>query len=64
MSDLVVIWIMPVLLICKFHEDWMKTKQAMLWTQMGLFGTQGQVTPKWIVWSGQNSNLVEILYMS
>ena len=29
-----------------------------------LFGAQGQVTPKRIVWSGQKSNSSEILYLS
>ena len=28
---------------------------------MGFFGIKGQVTPKWIVQSGQNSNMSEIL---
>ena len=38
----------------------------MLWirSNMVFFGTQGQVTPKWIVWSGRNLNLSEILWLS
>ena len=39
---------MPVPVICKFHEDRIKSKQAMHRTRsnMVLFGTQGQITPK------------------
>ena len=35
----------------KFHKDWIKLTQAMLRTKsdIGFFGTQGQVTPKRIV---------------
>ena len=40
-------YFIPILLICKFHKDWTKITQAMLWTKSN--GTQGQVTPKWIV---------------
>ena len=49
---------MPVQVTCKFHKDPIKTKQAMLLTRWntGFFGTKGQVTPKSIVQSGQNSN--------
>ena len=37
-----------VLIICKFQKDWIKIARAMLWTKsnMDLFSTQGQVTPK------------------
>ena len=40
---------MSVQIICKSHKDLIKTKQAMLQTRsnMVVFGTQGQVTPKW-----------------
>ena len=30
---------------------------------MGFFGSQGQVTPKWIVWSRQNSNSSKNLWL-
>ena len=38
---------MPVQIICNFHKDPMKTKQAMIrtWSNMGVFGTKGQVIP-------------------
>ena len=28
---------------------------------MAFFNNQGQITPKWLVWSGQNSNSSEIV---
>ena len=31
---------------------------------MAFFNNQGQITPKWLVWSDQNSNSSEILCMS
>ena len=31
---------------------------------MAIFNNQGQITPKWLVWSGQNLNLSEILCLS
>ena len=55
----------PVQMICKSHNP-IKTKKAMLWTVSiwHFFGTQGQVTAKWIVRSGRNSNSSEILWLS
>ena len=49
--------------MCNFPKDPIKTKQAMLQTRstMGVFGTKGQVTPKSVIWSGQNSNLSKIV---
>ena len=46
---------MCVQISCKFHKDLIKTKQAMLRTRsnMVFFATQGQVTPKWKIRSGQ-----------
>ena len=53
--------VMPVLVICQFHKDPIKTKQPKLRTGSNLFFffsfflfffTQGQVTPKWKVRSG------------
>ena len=48
---------MPVQIICKSHKDPIKNKKAMLRprTNMAFFSTQRQVTPKWIVRSGRNS---------
>ena len=57
---------MPVPVICNFHEDPIKTNQAMLGTRlnMGFFGIKGQVTPESMVRSGRNLNLFEILCLS
>ena len=57
---------MPVQITCKFDKLSIKTRQAMCWTRsnMGFFGTKGQVTPMWIVRSGQNSNSPKILWLS
>ena len=44
--------------ICKFHKDLIKNERTMLWTMssMAFFNNQGQITPKWLVWRGQNLN--------
>ena len=51
------------LVICSFHKDTIKTKQAMLRTKsnMAFFRTKGKVIAISIVWSGHNSNSSEIL---
>ena len=50
----------------KFDEDPIKIEGTIDRTRsnMGFFATQGQVTPKWIVRSGQNSNSSKILWLS
>ena len=57
---------MPVQFICKFNKVPIKTKRAC--SGQGqicfFFGTKGQVTPKGIVQSGQNSNFSEIICLS
>ena len=57
---------MAVLATCKFDEDPIKIEGTIDWTwsNMGFFGSQGQVTPKWKVWSGGNSNSSENLWLS
>ena len=52
--------------ICNFHKHPVKIKQAMCRTKsnMGVFGTKGQVTPEAMVRSGRNSNSCEILCLS
>ena len=52
------IWeFMAALVTCKFDEDPIKIEGTIDRTRsnMGFFATQGQVTPKWINWSGRNS---------
>ena len=57
---------MPVQVIYKFRKVLIKNMQAMLrtWQDMGFISTQGQVTPKWIVWSGGNLNSSKISWLS
>ena len=57
---------MAVLATCKFDEDPIKIEGTIDRTRsnMGFFGSQGQVTPKWIVWSGQNLNSSENFWLS
>ena len=54
---------MHVQVICNFHKDQIKTKQAMFRTNMGPERV-GQVTPKWIVRSVPQSNSSKILWVS
>ena len=48
---------------CKFDEDPIKIEGTIDLTRsnMGFFATQGQVTPKWIVRTGQNSNVQDFM---
>ena len=52
----------PMMLQIKFHQDW-PTGYRDIQT-CDIFVTQGQVTPKWVVWLGRNLNSSEILCMS
>ena len=56
----------PILVTCKFDVDPIKIEGTIdrTMSNMGFFGTQAQVTPKWIVWSGRNSKSSEILWPS
>ena len=53
---------MPVQVICNFHKDPIKTKQAMLWTRSNTGVVK--VTPKSRVLSGQNLNSSKISCLS
>ena len=55
---------MPVLVICKFEEDPIKTEGAIDRIHNIFSDAQGQVTPKSMDGYGQNSNSSEILCMS
>ena len=68
---------MPSQVICNFHKNPIKTKQAVHWTRWNMFFffvfcflflfffvTRGQVTPKSIVQSGWTTNSSEILCLS
>ena len=58
--------VLAVLAICKFDENPIKMEDTIDRTRshMGLFGSQGQVTSMWEVWSGQNLNSCENLWLS
>ena len=49
---------MPVLVASMFEEDLIENEHHLFFT------TQGRVTPKWLIRSGRNSNLSEILCQS
>ena len=49
---------MPVLVASKFEEDLIENEHHFFSI------TQGYVTPKWLIKSGRNSNLSEILCLS
>ena len=55
---------MAVLITYQYDEDPIKSEVAILQTRlnMGVFGTKGQVTLKWIFRSGPNSNFTKINY--
>ena len=61
---------MPVLVTCKFDEDWIHTDKKwrhyfLHYKSMGkTFSTQGRITPKWIYRSGPNSNSFKFLCLS
>ena len=61
------IWeFMAVLATCKFDENPIKIEGTIDRTRsnIGFFGSQGQITPKWKVWSGRNLNSSENLWLS
>ena len=54
----------PVMLHIKFDQDW-PTGLTDIQVQMcNIFVIQGQVTPKWVIWSGPKSNSSELLCLS
>ena len=57
---------MAALVASKFDKDPIKIEGTIDRTRSnkGFFFTQGQVTPKWIVRSGWNSNSFKILWLS
>ena len=53
-----------VMLHIKFDEDWPPCLRDIQVRKCKIFVIQGQVTPKWLVWSGTKSNSSELLYLS
>ena len=54
----------PVMLQIKFDKDWLTGFRDIQVQKCEIFFTEGQVTPKWVVWFGPKSNSTEILYLS
>ena len=56
----------PVMLHIKFDQDWPTGLRdtCIQVRKCKIFVTQGQVTPKWVVWSGPKSNSSELLCLS
>ena len=54
----------PVMLHIKFDKDWPSGLRDIQVRKCKIFVIQGQVTPKWVVWSGPKSNLCQLLCLS
>ena len=48
----------------KFDQDWPTSLRDIQVRKCKIFVTQGQVTPKWVGWSGPKSNSSELLCLS
>ena len=53
-----------VMLYIKFDQDWPTGLRDIQVGKCKIFVIQGQVTPKWVVWSGPKSNSSELLCLS
>ena len=53
-----------VMLHIKFDQDWSAGLRDIQVRTCKIFVIQGQVTPKWVVWSGPKSNSSELLCLS
>ena len=54
----------PVILHIKFDQDWLTGFRDIQVQKCEIFDTQGQVTPKWVVWFGPKSYWTELLCLS
>ena len=54
----------PVMLHIKFDQDWPTGLRDIQVQKCKIFVIQGQVTPKWVVWSGPKSKSSELLCLS
>ena len=54
----------PVMLHIKFDQDWPTGLRDIQVRKCKIFVIQGQVTAKWVVWSGPKSNSCELLCLS
>ena len=55
---------LPVMLHIKFDHDWPTCLRVIQVRKCKIFVIQGQVTPKWVFWSGPKSNSSKLLYLS
>ena len=51
----------PMMLHIKFDQDWPTGFRDIQVQKCEILVTQGQVTPKWVVWFGPKSNLTKLL---
>ena len=54
----------PMMLHIKFDQDWPTGFRDIQVQKCEIFVTQGQVTPKWVVWFGPKSNSTKLLCLS
>ena len=54
----------PMMLHIKYDQDWPPGFRDIQVQKCEIFVTQGQVTPKWDIWFGPNSNATELLCLS
>ena len=54
----------PMMLYIKFDQDWPTGFRDIQVQKCEIFVTQGQVTPKWVVWFGPKLNSTELLCLS
>ena len=54
----------PVMLHIKSNQDWPTGLRDIQIRKCKIFVIQGQITPKWVVWSGQKSNSSQLLCLS
>ena len=54
----------PMMPHIKYDKDWPTGFRDIQVQNCEIFVTQGQVTPKWVVWFGPNSNSTELLCLS
>ena len=54
----------PMMLQIKFDQDWPTGFRDIQVQKCEIFVTQGQVTPKWVIWFGLKSNSTELLCLS
>ena len=56
--------LIPIMLHIKYDQDWPTGFRDIQAQKCEIFVTQGQVTPKWVVWFGPNSNSTKLLCLS